>query len=231
MYVRVQTAQNVEIDYEVAGIGERVLAGLLDELIQWGYIFGVLIILSELDVEITTALSVILYLPFVLYHPVCEIFLDGQSFGKKARSIKVVKLDGSLPTIASYLLRWLLKPIDFFFALGLLVMAINGKGQRLGDLAAGTTIVKLKPRVTLEDTLLPEIEEDYQPRFPEVARLSDRDVALIKEIVDTGVRAEDPAMLRALDRRIKQVLGIESTMPPHEFLSVVLKDYTYYTQG
>jgi uncharacterized RDD family membrane protein YckC len=63
--------------------------------------------------------------------------------------IKVVKIDGSQPGIGSYFLRWLIKPVDVFFtygSVGIITMLINGKGQRLGDLAANTNCYKIKTR-------------------------------------------------------------------------------------
>lgn len=74
------------------------------------------------------------------------MFNHGQSFGKKLINIRVVKVDGSTPSIGSYLLRWLLFPIDgpITSGLGLLVVLLNKNNQRLGDLAAGTMVIKEK---------------------------------------------------------------------------------------
>ncbi len=103
------------------------------------------------------AYFVILFLPLFFYHLLCETYLNGQSFGKKIMKMRVVKLDGTQAGIGSYFLRWILAPIDIYFtygSVGLVTMIVNGKGQRLGDLAAHTTVVKLKAETKLDDTIL-----------------------------------------------------------------------------
>src|SRR5512133_2809984 len=162
MDITITTAHNVEIDYNVASLGDRVLANIVDVVIQGAYYLLVLSavtgFLSTLDTgaEVLIPLLVILWVAPLLYPLLCEVFLNGQTFGKKAMSTRVVKLDGTQPTLGNYLLRWLLLPIDGFFLLGLLVLAVNGRGQRLGDLAAGTTVIKVRSRMRLLEAMLPE---------------------------------------------------------------------------
>src|SRR5690606_34920667 len=111
---------------------------------------------------------ILFYLPVIFYHLLCEVFMDGQTFGKKAIDIKVVKLDGSQPSVGSYFLRWLLQIVDlpFFGAIGIITILVNGKGQRVGDLAAGTTVISLKHRTGIKDTILARpvmADHDYTP--------------------------------------------------------------------
>src|SRR5436190_12628521 len=93
--VKVITANNVEIEYEVAGIGDRAVATLIDWLIMIAYGFLVFLVLenSSLGNNPSMILQISLYLPIFLYHLLCELLLDGQSFGKKVRKIKVIMLD------------------------------------------------------------------------------------------------------------------------------------------
>ena len=161
--------------------------------------------------------------------------MGGQSFGKKIMKIKVVRLDGAQPTFGNYLIRWLLRIIESGLvcsgAVPLIVILINGKGQRLGDIAAGTAVIKMKPRVTLNDATVVEIKEEYVPHYPEAANLTDRDVQLIKEILRTSVRDKNHEMLTALSDKVEGILGIKATTGPETFLRNVLQDFTYYTQG
>ena len=160
MKVQIQTTQNVDIEYDLASIGERMGAAAIDLLIMVGYAVAMLMILGMVEdsfsgsPDIWMAIIILIYLPVFLYDFLCEAFLDGQTFGKKGMKIKVVKLDGSQPGSGSYLLRWLIailekSPFVFGGAIGLTVILLNGKGQRLGDLAAGTTVVKVKPAVRI----------------------------------------------------------------------------------
>jgi uncharacterized RDD family membrane protein YckC len=237
--VRITTTQNVEIEYEIASIGERILAALIDYGVVIGYGLAISVILSALAGSgsrlASPAVVIILLLPIFFYDLVCEILMDGQSFGKKQMKIKVTMLDGSQPGIRAYLLRWLLRLVDVTLSWGsvaILTLLFNGKGQRLGDLAAGTTVIKLKPEVGLRDTIFAEIEKDYQPVFPQVAELNDKDIALVKEVLNAGLEVEDTRVGDKLEQKAKTVLarkmGITTNMHPRAFLSTVLKDYNYF---
>ena len=105
-YVRIDTTQNVAIDYEIASLGERILAYLVDLLVFVAYGITWLTIMSGIQdyISFADALIWIILLPLFFYDLLCEVVMNGQSFGKKAMKIKVVKLDGSEPTFGSYLL-------------------------------------------------------------------------------------------------------------------------------
>jgi uncharacterized RDD family membrane protein YckC len=237
--VRVQTSQNVGIDFNIAGIGDRVLATLVDYLILVGYITGVTLLMNFLSLlgaggAGSIALTIIVYLPVLLYDLLCEVFMDGQSFGKKALKIRVVKLDGSQAGIGDYVLRWLLRIIDItllFGSVAILTILINGKGQRVGDIAAGTTVVKMKPPVTLEDTILTAVEDGYQPVFSGVTELTDSDIATIKEVLNANVENSKLANHLAFKTKtaIEGKLGTRSDLAPVTFLETVIRDFNYYT--
>lgn len=235
--VRITTAQNVEIEYAVASIGDRILAAFIDYGILLGYLIGAIILWSFLPGggSNRVALLVVLYLPFFFYDLLCEIFLDGQSLGKKQMKIKVIKMDGSSPDIGSYLLRWLLRVVDISLSSGgvaMLTILLNGKGQRLGDIAAGTTVIKLKEDVGLQDTIFTRITDAYQPVFAQAAELNDQDMAIVKEVLNTGLEVESIEVGNNLEMKAKNVLEermrIKSDLPPRAFLSTVLRDYNYF---
>jgi uncharacterized RDD family membrane protein YckC len=219
-------------------LGERILAYLVDLLVFAAYGITWIIIIDGIkdSISFSEALLWVIALPLFFYDLICELTLNGQSFGKKVLKIKVVKLDGSQPTFGSYLLRWLLRLIEGGFfcygAVAMIVYLVNGKGQRLGDLAAGTTVIKLKPRVGLaEVTKSHEIQEKYTPEYPQAAHLSDRDAAIIKDLLATSIRERNMEMLTALSERVQQLLDIKDVADDEKFLKTVLKDFTFYTQG
>lgn len=236
-YVRIDTTQNVAIDYEVANLGERIVASIIDYFILGAYVIATFMLIYSYQnvVPFQESLIYVLLLPAFFYDLLCEISMGGQSFGKKIMKIKVVRLDGAQPTFGNYLIRWLLRIIESGLvcsgAVPLIVILINGKGQRLGDIAAGTAVIKMKPRVTLNDATVVEIKEEYVPHYPEAANLTDRDVQLIKEILRTSVRDKNHEMLTALSEKVEGILGIKATTGPETFLRNVLQDFTYYTQG
>lgn len=237
-YVRIDTTQNVAIDYEIASLGERILAYLVDLLVFVAYALTWSIIITGINdyISFTDALIWVIALPLFFYDLLCEITMNGQSFGKKAMKIKVVKLDGSQPTFGSYLLRWLLRLIEggtfCYGAVAMIVYLVNGKGQRLGDLAAGTTVIKLKPRVGLtEVTTSHDLHETYFPQYPQASHLSDRDAAIIKDLLAASIRERNMGMLTALSARVQELLDVKEVADPEQFLKTVLKDFTFYTQG
>src|SRR4029077_19753394 len=115
---------------------------------------------------------VVLVIPFALYNLLFEIFMNGQSPGKRAMDIKVLRLDGTPATVGDYIMRWLFALVDVHLFSGLiavLCIAIGGKGQRLGDMVAGTTVVKIieEATVTASEVFVPQ-DTGYTAVFPQV---------------------------------------------------------------
>jgi uncharacterized RDD family membrane protein YckC len=233
--IRIQTAQNVFIEYQPASVGDRIVATLIDSIVSWGFVTVLSLSLQQLPVDFGATVRLLLNLPFVFYHLLSEIFMDGQSIGKKAMNIKVVKLDGSQPSLSSYLLRWLLRLIDVLLSLGVVAMATisaSQKGQRLGDIAAGTAVVSTRQRQTLRDTALPLTDEAYIPLYPEAVRLSDRDVSIIKESLKVYHKGEeqDSWLIQSLAEKVQSLLGIRTQQTYVDFLRTVLKDHAHLTR-
>ena len=227
--ISVETTQNVRIDYVLAGIGDRILAFLLDALVLVAYIIIVGLLLRQLPFDPSTTLLVLLGLPIFLYHLLCETLLDGQSLGKMQRHIKVIKVDGSSPGFGAYLLRWLLRPVDiglFSGGIAVLSIAITTKDQRLGDLAAGTTVVKTKSQDT---TAVFSVAEDYQPVFAEAIQLTDADIDTILLVIKTYRESGNTNPVRAATDKIKSLLNIESSLSPLQFLYTIVRDYKFLT--
>ena len=228
--VSINTTQNVKISYALAGLGDRIFAYLIDIVIMISITIVLVIILSYTGIIKAQPFTVILaLLPAFLYHLVLEIAQDGQSIGKKALDIKVVKLNGSQATFAGYLLRWLLWPIDTFFygAIAILCITIGGKGQRLGDIAAGTTVIKLRKSGFLKKHTLSDLDEDYKPIFLNATELSPEYVDLIKKAIDAKLNLLDDKPVAAMASKTRNKLKIQSDLPDLKLLHIVLKDYHY----
>jgi uncharacterized RDD family membrane protein YckC len=230
--IGMETAQNVMLDHEVASIGDRLLAYIIDALIIITWIFLWRFIESfmfRIGVE-SMVFSLIAILPLLCYHLVSEITMNGQSLGKRQRQIKVARFDGGQPRLGQYLLRWVLRPVDSFYGLGLIVILVNGKGQRLGDLAAGTTVVSLKPRLKLKDTLMTEVPKGHIVRFPESIKLSDAQAAMIREVLNNTKVADRWALMDEMAEKVRAVIGNRGEgMRSMEFLHAVLRDHVHLT--
>lgn len=232
--VGIETAQNVVIHHEVASVGDRMVAWILDFLVKaaWFLLFTMVFFIIDLDdYESQIIYWTLVALPMSFYHLASELLMDGKSIGKSSMNIKVARLDGGQPTLGQYLLRWLIGPFDvWFYGIGLVVILINGRGQRLGDLAAGTTVVSLKQRTKLTETLLTEVREEHQVRFPEVTRLTDAQAALVKEVVTSTKQANRWALMEEMAAKVREATGITGDgMKAMEFLQVVLRDYVHLT--
>ncbi|MEO0472357.1 MAG: RDD family protein [Bacteroidota bacterium] len=231
----IPTAQNIELEYPQASLGDRMLAGLIDFLLLVGYLW----LLAMLDVNFFDELlefeiAFFLTLPVMFYSLLCEIFFNGRTLGKYVMKLQVINMSGASPDLSGYFIRWMLRIIDiwsvsFIFPglVGIITIGVNKKGQRLGDIAAGTTVIKLKLVTTFGDTMFMHTGEDYQVRFPEIGNLSDRDVAILKEVLDAGMRSSNPDLLFRLASKVKEVAGIQTNMNTRKFLHTVLKDYNH----
>ena len=147
--------------------------------------------------------------------------------------IRVTKIDGSKPTFSNYLIRWMLRLIDIVMGSGsiaLLTILLNGKGQRLGDIAAGTTVISEVKNFSLNDTIIVDIETEYIPTFPQVTILSDRDIQTIKDLFTKAKRKGNHQTIIKLYQKIIDLTGIQTTLSPIVFIETVIKDYNYYTQ-
>lgn len=236
--VSIETTQNVQIDYELATIGDRILAYLIDLFIIIAYLIATTFILLQFSAELSRVRlyyilqTIIQYIPVLFYSLISEIFLNGQTIGKRQRKIKVLCMDGSQPTVSNYLIRWLLRVIDIQISFGagaIVTMAANGKGQRLGDLAAGTTVVKVKPKIKLEDLrrLFLNPINNYQPVYEQVLMLSDNDIDIIKDMIAKRNKIRDLSIFDSLVNKIKETLNINYQGPPMPFLNTIVKDYNY----
>jgi len=236
--VSIHTTQNVVIDYEPAGLGNRILAGLLDSVFKAAYIITIAIIListKAFDIRGQTAfviLMVIIFLPVLFYDLLFEIFMHGQSLGKKILKIKVVKLDGTQPSVSSYLLRWLIRIFEIDLLYGMIAVvsiAASKNKQRLGDMAAGTTVIVVRPAVTLKDTILQtQQRSDYKIIFSQVANLTERDMEIMKEVYDFYLKTDNHQALDKLVKKLKEKTGIQTLMKDPEFISTLMKDYNHY---
>jgi uncharacterized RDD family membrane protein YckC len=199
----------------------------------------------------------LMYLPIFLYHVSLEITLNGQSFGKKIMQLRVVNENGGRASVSQFLIRWLLRVSDTwivlaivvlmegaamggnnegsFIVLGILLFLITDiilvisspKGQRIGDILARTILIRTHTKSSITETVFQEVENTYTPQFPQIMRLSDKDINAIKSILESARRRNDDAVADTAAEKIKRHLGIETQMPPSEFLEILLKDYNY----
>ncbi|GAA4069922.1 RDD family protein [Flavobacterium cheonanense] len=241
----INTTQNVKINFQAASVGERILAYFVDLLIKGSYLvvigyfvfnkMGLGDAISKMDQWSAIAIVVLFLFPYMFYSLVLESILEGQTIGKRLIRIKVVKIDGYQASFPDYLLRWLFRIIDISISSGIIAVVstiINEKNQRLGDVSAGTAVITLKNKFTINSTILEDIGEAYVPVYPLVIKLSDNDVRIIKETLNTAIAKSDFEMISKLKEKVEKVTGIKNQSGKSEdFLKTVIKDYNFYTQN
>jgi uncharacterized RDD family membrane protein YckC len=152
----VATPERVSFDYQVAGLGTRAIAQVLDLLIVSGLLLAVYFVALAVSLA-GSSIAVIVGLigGFVVifgYFWVSEALWSGQTIGKKAFRLRAVGDRGEPLTFAQAGIRNIVRIVDFLpyaYGVGLIVLFVNGKGKRLGDLAAGTIVVKDSDHVWL----------------------------------------------------------------------------------
>lgn len=160
--LNIETPEQVELAYGVAGIGSRFVAILLDSLILTGFyiVAGLALVLifsgaahfagkagAELDTAGKWILAIFIFLNFLLvwgYFALFEAFWQGQTPGKRVMKLRVIKDSGRQITLFESLARNLLRFVDYlpgFYLTGVITMLCNKRNKRLGDFAAGTIVV------------------------------------------------------------------------------------------
>ena len=201
---------------------------------------------SHVGIDIIT-----ISIPMLLYSLVTEVMMHGQTFGKKLMNIRVISLEGGEPELSQYILRWMFKAFEwpFFFGytvltreslvvyilvtgfLGIIVViiiAVTKRNQRLGDLAANTVVVNTKSIFSVQDTVFMEIQQtNYVVKFPEVLKLSDRDINTIKNVINHFHKYHNIQTCSRVANKVREVLKIHTDLAPIDFLEKLLADYNY----
>ncbi|HEY0174838.1 MAG TPA: RDD family protein [Pedobacter sp.] len=234
--IKIGTSQHVDIDYPVAGLGERIAARLIDLGFFMILLFLVSMIIGIFKTTsiVTTVLFIIYGACYVFYNLICELFMDGQSVGKRLMKIKVISVDGSQASLGQYFIRWLFRLVDFVLTAqigGLICIAVSEKKQRIGDLIAGTTLIRTVPRTSFEHIAFKPAEEDYVPYFANADRLTDSDIELITEVLNTYYKTGNEYLIYTASVKVAEILSFKLPQEEHRihFLRTVVKDYNHIT--
>jgi uncharacterized RDD family membrane protein YckC len=174
----IDTPEHIAFDYDVAGIGSRFLAAIVDSVILAILLTVVLTLtalvgasaealFAGLDSLLLALLGLLNFALFWGYFLFFEQAWNGQTPGKRLVGLRVVREGGRPITLAAAAVRNLVRIVDFlpmFYGVGVVVMFVDGRSRRLGDLAAGTLVVKDRRTVTLES-----LTASTPPAFAEAA--------------------------------------------------------------
>ena len=226
------TGQYVRINQAAASVGDRMLAQFIDWFLEFAYAVLMIWMLVKLDAGYIP-FFIFVVLPLLTYPLLFEVFNQGRSLGKMVMKTRVVMLDGSTPTLGAYLLRWLLIFVDgpLLAYMGLVVIAATRNHQRIGDLAAGTVVVKLQSYTKIQVSLdeFDYLKEDYKPRYPQAADLSLEQVNVVTRTLAASEARGGEQRLAQLAQKVQATLGVTQHEPSAtSFLLRLVRDYQFY---
>jgi uncharacterized RDD family membrane protein YckC len=248
----IDTPENIEFAYDIAGIGSRFLAAIIDTLVIAAALLILGLIVSAIgartNLGVTTTSSVAAaigaILSFVIlwgYYIVFELVWNGQSLGKRAIGLRVVREGGRPVTFVSSAIRNLIRIVDFlpaFYGIGVIVMFVDRRARRLGDLAGGTLVVKERRGVTLESlttsaviSAAPSSGAAQTPTLPNVHLLNDQDYSLVQEFLRRRDELGRDARVRLgtqLASGLQARLGLPQGGDAERFLQYVTAEYQLF---
>jgi uncharacterized RDD family membrane protein YckC len=238
------TPESVDISYDVAGIGSRFVAATVDLLSQIGLLVLITlgsIGLMQLPEPGPTAGAILLitlyFAVFWGYFIIFETLWSGQTPGKRLAHLRVIKTSGHPIGFIDALVRNLLRIVDFLpslYALGVVVMFANRRSRRIGDLAAGTVVIKERPRIRMGDLPAPIPNAAHVPPLgapdPEelawnLRSLSAQDTQIVADYLDrsTGFPSEVRARVGSeIAHMVAVKIGAREPLDPTPFLRRVL---------
>lgn len=236
-HLRLTTTEGLTIDLTIAGLGSRFLALTLDGLIHLTILVVIGVIgfsTSRLDGMLAMGLASLAALFLTLgYQAGMETFNGGKTLGKMAVGIKVVMADGGPVRLGAALIRALFLPIDsWFLGVGTISMLLTRQNRRLGDLAAGTVVVRDRLAPTaghlLPAATLPVGEWD-------VSRIGEEEVGAARRFLERAPSlppAQRAALAERLARRLApRVGGVDRPSDPEVFLERVVAEKTHRRGG
>jgi len=208
--LEVETPENVTLDLELAGLGSRALASLIDLAILSAWSLAVVVASSVLALfgnagPMAAAVTVlVLSVSFGAYFVLFEGLRNGQTPGKRLLGIRVVRQTGHPITMGAAIVRNVLRLADMLpppvYLVGGALVALHPKGQRLGDMAAGTVVVRDRPQEATKAVVTsPEGAEQLALEAPE---LDDAEFHLLRRFHDR---------LPSLDALVRQRLAQQLT--------------------
>ena len=234
--ISVATPEGVTLEMTVAGVGSRFTAGLVDQLLRFA-VLGALAILggvvgedSEGSGELVLALGfVAIFLVQFGYDVLFETLASGRTPGKRWTGLRVVKVGGGPVGFVASTLRNVLRIVDAlpgFYLVGILAVLFTRNNQRLGDLAAGTLVVRERRQLTALPPSAPPSPgpQDHDAGLWDVSAVTPEEVATVRRFLDRRSTLTLEARAR-LAREMATRLGPKVVGPPREWQPEAFLEY------
>lgn len=222
--VRIETPEHVVFEYELAGLGSRVIAALIDLLLIGLALFVLLLVLIATTGGISSLApwaialgAVTAFVTFWGYPIVFEIWWKGQTPGKRSLQMRVIQEGGYSLTPQVVIVRNLLRIVDFLpggYFLGLMVMVLNRRYKRVGDFVAGTIVIrdrsaaKAPPKLAVVD-LVPAGQEEKVAELRRVGvhQLDPDQIRIVRDFMQRRHTLSADARLRLADQLAESLCG------------------------
>jgi uncharacterized membrane protein SpoIIM required for sporulation/uncharacterized RDD family membrane protein YckC len=230
-HLEIETPEHVVLDYEIAGLGSRALAAITDTLILfvWTVVLSVVLALfaPELGPLAGAVFAVVYFVSLWGYFTFFEGLREGQTPGKRRHGIRVVRDTGHPITFGVAAARNLLRVADFLpppYLLGALFVALHPKGKRLGDIVAGTVVVRDRPVVHPVEPAAPVSTGEVEAAG--VPELSDEEFHFLREYAERAPVLPEEIRARLAARLTERLAQRYPSRPadPQLFLATLYRD-------
>lgn len=235
--IRLESSQGVEIEYTLSSVIIRFGAAFIDMVLFYFYIMGMFSIISW-DIP-PFIIIVICLVSYFLYYILMEQYAGGQTLGKKAVGIRVIRLDGRPLTIVDSALRVFLLFFEGFISTGTLAILFAGtskRRQRLGDLASDTVVVNIPGANKFKLGKLQQLSEMSKQEvvYDQVTVFSEDDMLFMKQAIQDYNKYKDEVraqVIRDLVHKAQQKMDIHTTEKNKiNFLKQLIRDYVILTR-
>ncbi len=234
--IEIRTAHNIVVYFELAALTDRIISTIVDLVII--FIAATFLMILGSSIGLVYLMGTVVFLFAAFYHLIFEMFNAGQSPGKMLCKLKAVNMKGTPPNASEAFQRWVFRMLDVTFSVGALAslfITSSPKNQRLGDVMGGCTVIKLKKTADVSLNRVLRIQDrEREILYPAVAKYNDKDMLLIKDVLDRNSKFKNRSTRKALSslaNKLEEDLHVKvNEGDKRAFLENVLKDYVTLTR-
>ncbi|MBD2464076.1 RDD family protein [Oscillatoria sp. FACHB-1407] len=254
--ITLQTPESVELEFTLAGIGNRALALAIDYLVMliflgvslllwWGFSAQLFRYLDNLQIDysglanwLLAIAALLVFFVWIGYFAAFETVWRGQTPGKRFAKIRVIRDDGRPARLPQAILRSLLRPVDDVMSIGMWMIIFGSQEKRLGDWVAGTLVVQEERTIGAAQLVTSNQAQevaDYLLQYADMSLLLPDDFAIVREYLQRRSQMYDQGrstLSLKLARQVKALLTLEklpeNTTPDH-FLEGVYLAYQQHS--
>lgn len=233
----IPTPEGVEIELTLAGIGSRFAASVIDTAFKVGLFIGLILalfggarLLEAAGVNGASFIgdaifSVMTFLIFFGYDVLFETLANGRTPGKRWTALRVVKIGGRPVGFMASAIRNLLRLIDIlpgFYVVGMVCVSVTALNQRLGDLAAGTVVVR--ERAPIKEPLLPTTSVPVETDVSDVSAITATELVTVRKFLERRSQLTPQAraqLATELWTRLRTKVAGFQDLPPEPFLEQI----------